>query len=168
MKILITVAVKVIDISTLDDNKIYQYFEMLKLKYYEDAKDYLKSEHISIKTLKRIIDENSINYEVRSRRYDIINLHDLDQSLNNMIHDINITIDKASFDKSGLVVAGIDNIVIHYSKYNPTRGSSYIELPKWIATETACINIKMMIINVLNMLFNVEFMIFIRQFTLKE
>ena len=44
--------------------------------------------------------------------------------------------------QSKLRPKGIDKIVIHYDRYNPTRGGSYIELPKWIADKKSCINIK--------------------------
>ena len=33
-------------------------------------------------------------------------------------------------------------IKFNYDKYNPTRGGSYIELPKWVSLKKACINIK--------------------------
>lgn len=36
----------------------------------------------------------------------------------------------------------INKLVFHYDKYNPTRGGSFIELPKWVQTKKACINIK--------------------------
>ena len=44
--------------------------------------------------------------------------------------------------KSGYTINKIESIRIHYDKYNPTRAGKYIELPKWISTKKACINIK--------------------------
>jgi hypothetical protein len=49
---------------------------------------------------------------------------------------------KKQLQKSKFRIKGIDKLLIHYDRYNPTRGGSYIELPKWIADKKACINIK--------------------------
>ena len=68
-----------------------------------------------------------------SRRYDIYNSNDLQDTLNNMSADIELQIENSDLPKSGLRLTGIDNIHIHYDRYNPTRGGSYIDLPKWIA-----------------------------------
>ena len=35
-----------------------------------------------------------------------------------------------------------NKIIVNYDKYNPTRAGSYIELPKWVSSKKACINIK--------------------------
>jgi len=36
----------------------------------------------------------------------------------------------------------INKIIFFYDTYNPTRAGSYIELPKWVPSEKACVNIK--------------------------
>lgn len=33
-------------------------------------------------------------------------------------------------------------MVVNYNRFNPTRGGSYIEIPKYIADKKPCINIK--------------------------
>ena len=68
-----------------------------------------------------------------SRRYDIYNSNDLQDTLNNMSADIELQIENPDLPKSGLRLKGIDKTHIHYDRYNPTRGGSYIDLPKWIA-----------------------------------
>ncbi len=97
MKILNAVNVKVINIDKLVDNKTFNCSSLLRDKQTDSSERYLKSERINIKMLKQFIDNNFTEIKVRSRRYDIINLHDLDQSLNNIIHDININIEKRCF-----------------------------------------------------------------------
>ena len=80
--------------------------------------------------------------EVRSRRYEICNSTDLQDTLNNASADIILQIQNAQLTKSNLRIKGIDKIVVNYDRFNPTRGGSYIELPKYIADKKACINIK--------------------------
>jgi hypothetical protein len=71
--------------------------------------------------------------ETRSRRYEIYNTTDLQETLNNASADIELQIFNAKFEKSNLKITGIDKIVVNYDRFNPTRGGSYIELPKHIA-----------------------------------
>jgi hypothetical protein len=80
--------------------------------------------------------------EIRSRRYSIHNSNDLQDTLNNMAADIELQIENSELPKSGLRLKGIEKIHIHYDRYNPTRGGSFIPLPKWVADKKACINIK--------------------------
>ena len=80
--------------------------------------------------------------EVRSRRYEIYNTKDLQETLNNASADVELQILNAQFKKSNLKITGIDKIVINYDRFNPTKGGSYIELPKHIAFKKACIHIK--------------------------
>ena len=84
----------------------------------------------------------SVTREVRSRRYDIHNPNDLHDALNNMAGDIELIIETRQFHKSNLRVHSIDKLVIHYDRYNPTRGGSYLDLSDWIQRKKACINIK--------------------------
>ena len=71
--------------------------------------------------------------DMKSRRYEIHNSNDLKDTLNNMAADIELQIEQKQLHKSKFRIKGIDKILIHYDRYNPTRGGSYIELPKWIA-----------------------------------
>ena len=50
--------------------------------------------------------------------------------------------DKMELSESGLVIKQIDKLTFNYDKYNPTRGGSFIALPKWVQNKKACINIK--------------------------
>lgn len=80
--------------------------------------------------------------DMRSRRYEVHNSDDLQDTLNNTAADIELQIEQKQLHKSKFRIKGIDKIVINYDRYNPTRGGSYVELPKWIADKKACINIK--------------------------
>ena len=45
-------------------------------------------------------------------------------------------------DGSALLFKEVEQLEIHTTEYNPTKGSSYIDLPKWIKDKKAIINIK--------------------------
>jgi hypothetical protein len=87
-------------------------------------------------------DEYFVIQDVGSRKYTILNVEDLNDAIKKMPEDIITLVASKQLGKSNLVVDGIDQLIIHYNRYNPTRGGSYIELPKWIADKKACINIK--------------------------
>ena len=83
-----------------------------------------------------------IRHTTRSRRYEITNAEDLPKILSQMATDIEIQMDKMELSESGLVIKQIDKLTFNYDKYNPTRGGSFIALPKWVQNKKACINIK--------------------------
>ena len=88
--------------------------------------------------------ENGEEYvhQIGSRRYELTNKEDIPEALNQMATDIEIQIETMEFSASGLVLKKIEKLVFHYDKYNPTRGGSFIELPKSIQAKKACINIQ--------------------------
>jgi hypothetical protein len=79
---------------------------------------------------------------VESRIYIVNNVDELKDSITNMPKDVITLFDKADMPASNLDFEKILSMSIHYNRYNPTRGGSYIELPEWIANKKACINIK--------------------------
>ena len=105
---------------------------------------------------------------MRSRRYEVHNSHDLQDTLNNMAGDIELQIEQKQLHKSKFRVTGIEQLVIHYDRYNPTRGGSYIELPKWIADQKHVSTLRTKIINVLNIAFNAVFIKCTRRKTLRK
>ena len=52
-----------------------------------------------------------------------------------MALDIEIKVDNSHLRKSGYTINQVEGIRIQYDKYNPTRASKYIEVPKWIASK---------------------------------
>ena len=86
--------------------------------------------------------EEPQTYKIGSRIYTINNPNELKTAIDNMASDIEIKVENSQLRRSGYTINKIESIRIHYDKYNPTRAGKYIELPKWIATKKACINIK--------------------------
>ena len=87
-------------------------------------------------------DNEEIRRRLRSRRYNVHSPKEINSVLNNIAHDIEVQIEIAELTQSGLVLLQVQSLVISYDRYNPTRGSSYIPLPDWVANKKACINIK--------------------------
>ena len=58
------------------------------------------------------------------------------------INKINLDIDKYQQNGSGWAFNRIKKLEINLADYSPTKGSSYIDLPKWIKLKKAIINIK--------------------------
>ena len=71
------------------------------------------SEFVSKKT------HEAINHTVQSRRYELTNVEDIPKITLQIAIDIEVQMDRMELSESGLVI-----------KYNPTRGGSYIDLPK--------------------------------------
>ena len=78
----------------------------------------------------------------KTRSYTINNEDDLKKALNNMKPDIETRILEMALYQSGLMIVKVESIHIMYNKYNPTRAGHYIELPKWVKSKRACINIQ--------------------------
>ena len=75
-------------------------------------------------------DEGEINF--KSRRYEINNRGEINETLMNMAEDIQLQIENNHTAKYNLIVDKISKITIHYDRFNPTRAGSYIEAPEWI------------------------------------
>lgn len=83
-----------------------------------------------------------IQHNTRSRMYIITNKEEIEKTLSQMATDIEIQLDTMEMSESGLVLTQKGKLKFHFDKYNPTRGGSFIELPKWMQNKKACINIK--------------------------
>ena len=105
------------------------------------------------------IEENiQIKHNMRSRRYNILNVGDLKKALENIPKDIELQIENSPLKHSGLKINKINKITIHYDKYNPNRAGKYMELPEWISIKKHVSTFKMMMNYVLNIVFYVNFM----------
>lgn len=89
----------------------------------------------------KVTDENTTKV-ISSRRYEVTNIEDIPNILSQVAADIEFQFDKIELNRSGLILNQFDKIRINFDKYNPTRGCSFIELPKWIQDKKACINIQ--------------------------
>ena len=105
-------------------------FDKLRQREEDDGEDEPTEENIQIK------------HNMRSRRYNILNVGDLKKALENIPRDIELQIENSPLKHSGLKINKINKITIHYDKYNPNRAGKYMELPEWISKKKACINIQ--------------------------
>ena len=105
-------------------------FDIVNQQDDDDGEDEPTKENIQIK------------HDMRSRRYNILNVGDLKKALENMPKDIELQIENSPLKHSGLKINKINKITIHYDKYNPNRAGKYMELPEWISKKKACINIQ--------------------------
>ena len=130
--------IKVKGIKTLQ----YLKYQENRLKAYLNKHKGMKIVLETFSTFKSKKTNEEVRHSMRSRRYDLTNEEELTNVLSQMATDIELQMDKMELSESGLVITQIDKLKISYDKYNPTRGGSYIELPKWIQSKKACINIQ--------------------------
>ena len=117
-------------------------YQDFKLKEYLRKNLGMKLSAITFATLTKSNGEE-VELEIPSRRYEITNEEEIPKYWIQVATDIEIQIDKMEVSASGFFLRKIINkLVFHYDKYNSTRGGSFIELPKWVQTKKACINIK--------------------------
>ncbi|XP_057310308.1 uncharacterized protein LOC130648285 [Hydractinia symbiolongicarpus] len=64
----------------------------------------------------------------------------VDELLDTMFAQMKTNIENAALPKSGFSIGRIIHLDVDFHKLKLTRGSSYIEAPKWIATKKATIN----------------------------
>ena len=81
-------------------------------------------------------------YALPSTRFNISNEDELTQALEDSVIQIRLQIQNLEGSTSNLRFRKFLSITIHYDKFDPTRAGSFIELPEWIKSKKACINIK--------------------------
>ena len=81
-------------------------------------------------------------YALPSTYHPIHNEYELTQALEDSVIQIRLQIQNLEGSTSNLRFRTILSITIHYDKFDPTRAGSFIELPEWIKSKKACINIK--------------------------
>ena len=81
-------------------------------------------------------------YALPSTYHPIHNEYELTQALEDSVIQIRLQIQNLEGSTSNLRFRKILSITIHYDKFDPTRAGSFIELPEWIKSKKACINIK--------------------------
>lgn len=64
------------------------------------------------------------------------------RALDEMIEELEDSIENTPLKESNYRLVGINFIEVSIIKYNPLRGSSYINLPDWVKSKRACINIQ--------------------------
>ena len=77
-----------------------------------------------------------------SKPYTILSQHDIGNAIEEAHQRIDPQIDKWTRQGSGWVVSRVVCLYVNISKYTPLKGSSYIELPKYLKKKVAIINVR--------------------------
>ena len=77
-----------------------------------------------------------------SKPYTILSQHDIENAIEEGHQRIDSQIDKWTKEGSGWVVSRVVCLYVNIAKYQPLKGSSYIELPKYLQTKKAIVNVK--------------------------
>ena len=77
-----------------------------------------------------------------SKPYTILSQHDIENAIEEGHQRIDSQIDKWTKEGSGWVVNRVICLYVNIAKYQPLKGSSYIELPKYLKDKKAIINVK--------------------------
>ena len=77
-----------------------------------------------------------------SKPYTILSQHDIENAIEEGQQRIDSQIDKWTKEGSGWVVNRVICLYVNIAKYQPLKGSSYIELPKYLQTKKAIVNVK--------------------------
>ena len=77
-----------------------------------------------------------------SKPYTILSQHDIENAIEEGHQRIDSQIDKWTKEGSGWVVNRVICLYVNIAKYQPLKGSSYIELPKYLQTKKAIVNVK--------------------------
>ena len=85
--------------------------------------------------------ENSKAY-FSSETYENLRSDEAMKKVEDSFQSIEEKIQTFTEDGSALLFKEVEQLEIHTTEYNPTKGSSYIDLPKWIKDKKAIINIK--------------------------
>ena len=99
-------------------------------------------ERISVKTDKGV--EKLEDYEAffSTSNYKNLKSTNIEKLLKKGFGKILKDVEEFNLNSSGWVFKEVLRLEVHTVEYNPTKGSSYIDLPKWIKNKKAIINIK--------------------------
>ena len=77
-----------------------------------------------------------------SKPYTILSQHDIENAIEEAHRNIDTQIEKWTCQGSGWVVSRVVCLYVNIAKYQPLKGSNYVELPKYHQTKKAIINVK--------------------------
>ena len=78
----------------------------------------------------------------RSDVMTILSAHAIDAAVQKAFSDIEKRIEKWTREGSGWTVTKVLNVYLDFAKYTPLKGSSYIELPKYLKNKKAIVNVR--------------------------
>ena len=87
-------------------------------------------------------DRELVELALNSRMYNIYNLSDMDETVNEMIAHIKGQIENPALLNSRLVFNEVFFTNVDFHQLNLMRGSSYLPVPNWLARKKAIINPK--------------------------
>ena len=79
--------------------------------------------------------------QFKNRRFEVLNTDDITDVMTKMAEDIETQAGNSHLTSSDIVINKMSKLTTKYDKSNPTRAGSYIELPKWLSSNKACIHI---------------------------
>ena len=77
-----------------------------------------------------------------SKPYTILSQHDIENAIEEAHRNIDAQMDKWTREGSGWVVTRVLCLYVNIAKYTPLKGSSYIELPKYLKNKKAIVNVQ--------------------------
>ena len=77
-----------------------------------------------------------------SKPYTILSPHDIENAIEEAHRNIDAQMDKWTCQGSGWAVTRVLCLYVNIAKYTPLKGSSYIELPKYLKNKKAIVNVK--------------------------
>ena len=78
----------------------------------------------------------------RSDVMTILSAHAIDAAVQKAFTDFEKRIEKWTREGSGWTITRVLNVYLDFAKYTPLKGSSYIELPKYLKDKKAIVNVK--------------------------
>ena len=74
--------------------------------------------------------------------YTILSQHDIENAIEEAHRNIDTQIEKWTCQGSGWALSRVVCLYVNIAKYQPLKGSSYVELPKYLQTKKAIVNVK--------------------------
>ena len=97
---------------------------------------------VKVRYVKTIPEEKEIEVHHTSKQKVVLNNTQIREAVNECIAEIYKNDDRFTNEGSGWILDKILEFYINISKYNPTSGSSYIDLPQYLKAKNAIINVK--------------------------
>ena len=87
-------------------------------------------------------DGEMVELAFNSRMLNVYNLSDMNEIVNAMITHMAQQIENPALSDSKFVFDEVVRMDVYFHRLNPTRGSSYLPLPDWLARKNSIINSK--------------------------
>ena len=78
----------------------------------------------------------------KSKRGLVLDSSEISSALNANVENLKVKLQEFETQKSGWSVAKLNTLYLNFTEYRPLRGGSYIELPKFIKSKKAVINVQ--------------------------